>query len=72
MKNAPALYTLRSLFEYVERAPRVRIDNAWVPSRPLAVRSLRKRLRLAYEVFIGRADAIYWYDEPRSKRRDVQ
>jgi len=32
----------------------------WVPSRPLGLASWRLRLKLTWDVFIGKADALYW------------
>lgn len=35
-------------------------DGTWVPARPVDCRSLRRRLREAWEVFVGKADSFYW------------
>lgn len=34
--------------------------KVWVPARPLGYDSLASRLKLAYMVFRGRADALVW------------
>jgi hypothetical protein len=40
----------------------VKIDHEWVPARPYnyQFRSLRERLRDAWAVFTGTADAVKW------------
>ena len=36
-------------------------DGTWAPARPLPYYGgFLRRLRLAYDVFRGRADALYW------------
>ena len=37
------------------------IDGYWVPARPLGWQSIRYRLKAAWLVFTGRADAVTWY-----------
>lgn len=32
----------------------------WVPARPIGWSSIKKRLSMAWDVFRGRADALYW------------
>lgn len=38
------------------------IDGQWLPARPVnyRFRSFRERLRQAWDVFTGKADAKYW------------
>ena len=36
------------------------IDGRWQPARPISFPTLLQRLRLAWWVFIGRADALTW------------
>lgn len=35
-------------------------DGRWVPARALGFASLRQRVRAAWLVFTGRADALVW------------
>lgn len=35
-------------------------NEGWVPARPLGFASFRSRLRAAWLVFTGRADALVW------------
>lgn len=37
-----------------------RPDGSWGPTRGYGFYSLRERLRLAFDVFTGKADALYW------------
>jgi hypothetical protein len=34
--------------------------NKWVPARPLGFQSLRTRIRAAWLVWTGKADALIW------------
>jgi hypothetical protein len=34
--------------------------EVWVPVRPFTFTSLKQRVKLAIDVFKGRADALYW------------
>ena len=36
------------------------IDGKWQPARPMAYASIFKRLKYAWWVFIGKADALTW------------
>ena len=51
------MWSLKSLQELDVQAE---INGKWVPARPLGFYSLRVRLRDAWEVFMGRADAFKW------------
>jgi hypothetical protein len=37
--------------------------DKWVPARGMGSSSLRSRLRLAWMVFTGKADALLWEDQ---------
>lgn len=64
MKKAPTLWKLEDLpgMRKIAAGPvtMTEIDNKWLPARPLGYYSLRSRLRLAYMVFTGKADALLW------------
>lgn len=38
-------------------------DGTWTPARPEGFASWRHRLRAAWWVFIGKADALIWPDQ---------
>lgn len=38
-------------------------DGRWVMARPLGLTGIRYRLRLAWDVFTGKADALYWTEQ---------
>lgn len=38
-------------------------DGRWVPARPIGMFGLRYRLKAAWRVFTGRADAVIWDDQ---------
>jgi hypothetical protein len=61
MKCTPNLWRVRELSAFVEKGPKAQTGAGfWVPARPLGVFSLRKRIRLAWRVFVGRYDALEW------------
>jgi hypothetical protein len=43
----------------------VTVDNTprWVPGRPAFISSLKTRFKLAFDVFRGKADALYWTEQ---------
>ena len=53
------MYDIRDLHNNTDS---VEIDGQWVPARPVNThyRTLRERLRDAWWVFAGRADAVIW------------
>lgn len=59
MRKAPSLYKLRHLID-MQQQTKVQMDGDWVPARPLGLDTLTNRLRLAWLVFTGRADAVIW------------
>ncbi len=63
-RRAPYIWTLRSLITHCANGPKERQpDGAWTPARPLGLDSLGQRLRLAWWVFTGHADALLWSDK---------
>jgi hypothetical protein len=62
MKQVPRLYTLRQLLATsgVNEGERVRIGKEWVPARPLGYGGIFRRVKLAWMVFTGKADAVTW------------
>lgn len=65
----PSITTVRSVCEAAQENA-IRIGDRWVPARPEGYASLRHRLRAAWLVFTGRADALVWPEdeEPRHDR----
>jgi len=54
------LYTLRDLADTIGRN-RVKIGKNWLPARPMVKgESWTKRIKAAWLVLIGKADAVRW------------
>jgi hypothetical protein len=62
VKDAPNLWSLRELDWHLRSGPQIRDGAAWYPARPIGFYSLKERLRLAWLVFTGKADALTWSD----------
>lgn len=60
MKRAPTNWTIKSLVQHINDGPWVR--ETGMPARPYGFYSLRSRIKLAWMVFTGRADALTWED----------
>jgi hypothetical protein len=65
MNKAPNKYTLRELLDTVNGGTSVGIGGKWYPARPLGYYSLRSRLKCAWLVFTGQADAVTWPEDER-------
>jgi len=59
MKKAPTIYTLKSI-QITKDWPLARIDNIWIPARPVGYYSLMHRIRAAILAFTGKADIVIW------------
>ena len=55
----PSLLTVPAVRETCEHT-HTEIDGQWVPARPLGFYSLWHRIRCAWLVFTGKADALKW------------
>jgi hypothetical protein len=55
----PNITTVASVLD-TARTASTQINGQWVPARPLGFMSLSSRLRAAWLVFTGRADALLW------------
>lgn len=53
------LYTLRQLLE-TAGSVQVQINGKWVPARPLPFESSIRRMKAAWLVLTGKADAFIW------------
>lgn len=62
MSQFPNKWDLRPLMDYVNSgAVQTEVKpGKWAPVRPLGHPSLRHRFQAAWDVFNGRADALYW------------
>ena len=61
MKRAPSLWEFRQLQNYGELVgAEAQINGKWVPARPLGLGTIVSRLKLAWMVFTGKADAVVW------------
>lgn len=60
MKKAPKLWKLIELVRHYQTGAKVCIWHQWYPSRQSGYVSFRERLRIAWKVFRGEADAVEW------------
>lgn len=63
MNKAPNKYTLKELLETISDGSKVEVNGRWYPARPLGYYSLRSRLKIAWAVFTGKADAVTWPED---------
>jgi hypothetical protein len=56
----PTQISLWQAHEHAKGIVTTNINSKWVPARPLGYQSFRSRLKLAWMVFTGRADALVW------------
>lgn len=57
--KAPCLWHLEDLLKQSTTVSR-EVDGKYIPARPLGFMSLGNRIRLAWMVFTGKADAVIW------------
>ncbi len=62
MKKYPNIWALSGLLHTVEDIE-TNINGKWLPARPLGYPSLRSRIKAAWLVFTGKADAVIWPGE---------
>ena len=55
----PNIWNLNDLF-YSIRETQTKIDDEWVPARPLGLDTIKHRLRCAWLVFSGKGDVLLW------------
>lgn len=61
LNSAPYEWTINSLMKHIDDGPQCRIGFADAePARTYGFFGLRSRLRLAWMVFTGKADALRW------------
>lgn len=66
LTDAPTRWTGYELMRHVQKGPRSRAPGSEYeqPARPIGFYSLPSRARLAWAVFTGRADALFWVWRP--------
>lgn len=65
MKQAPTRWTGIELVRHINTGPRERHPGGHEqPARPIGFYSLQSRIRLAWAVFTGKADALFWEWHP--------
>lgn len=57
--KAPNIWNLNSLFLHVSQN-QAKINDEWVPSRPLGLYTIVNRIKCAWMVFIGKGDVLLW------------
>lgn len=62
LNTAPNDWTILGLQEHLEHGPQTDLSGVgdYAPARPMGFYSLGSRIRLAWAVFTGRADALFW------------
>lgn len=60
MSKFPNILTVASVLESSQHVARGLPDGRWVPCRSEGFASWRNRIRAAWLVFTGRADALLW------------
>ncbi len=66
MKRAPNLLTIADVLDAVRTGPQSNAPGSpmWYAARPIGFDTIPHRLKCAWLVFTGRADALTWYSEP--------
>jgi hypothetical protein len=60
----PKTWKLEHLVRHISsNSVSVQIGDKWVPARPCGFCSFRSRLRAAWLVYTGRADAVEWPED---------
>lgn len=59
-RPAANAWAIGILWQHLEQGSRVEINDRFYPYRPPGSSGLLSRLRLAWAVFTGRADALFW------------
>jgi hypothetical protein len=68
LNQAPYEWTIRELLKHAKDGPHAQVkDGEYEPARPFGDYNIRNRLRLAWLVFTGRADALRWpFQNPKA------
>lgn len=60
MKNYPSIHCVTDVIKNAKHCEAGLPDGRWVPARPLGYMSFGQRIKAAWLVFTGRADALTW------------
>ena len=60
MSRSPNLLSVNEVILISNTCSRQNKNGDWVPARPIGFFSLRWRLKLAWNVFLGKYDALKW------------
>lgn len=60
MSRSPNLLSVNEVILISNTCSSQNKNGDWVPARPIGFFSLRWRLKLAWNVFLGRYDALKW------------
>jgi hypothetical protein len=60
LNSAPARWTIGQLRKHIAGGAQTETTAGYEPARVYGFYGLRSRLRLAWDVFTGEADALYW------------
>lgn len=63
MKKYPRIITIDDTIKAIDDSPMYETKHGWYPMRPIHECSFSYRLKAAWLVFIGKADALRWFDE---------
>lgn len=68
MKKYPSVYNLKTFLHTVNSGASVEIKKGyWAPARPVGYISFWHRIQCAWQVFIGKADAVIWPQDEEIK-----
>jgi hypothetical protein len=68
LNQAPYGWTIRQLIKHIKEGPSCQVKGGdYEPARPYGMFTLGSRLKHAWAVFTGRADALYWpFQNPKA------
>ena len=68
LNQAPYEWTIRALVEHIKKGEQTQVKGGdWEPARPFGFFGLSSRIRLAWMVFTGEADALRWpFQNPKA------
>jgi len=58
--KAPNEYHIDELIDTRSFNILAEINGKWVQARPVGLPGIRRRIALAWDVLVGKADALYW------------
>lgn len=67
LNSAPNVWTIESLLKHAKEGPFAHINGKWEPARGYGMFTIKSRLKHSWAVFTGKADALYWPNQPPPK-----